>query len=151
MLQLGNVVYTSVALCRNVWEQAEKSIPVDKCDSLSINLPLETPVSKRNEHFGSSDSIYHSCWSLNDFPLDKTTDRELAKSRPEVVTSLAGGVKWSSGYDDELSGNQGNRSPWDDPKSGVSVIADSTTHLTPLHLCNKPQIAPKFKNSLRTI
>lgn len=93
-------------LNRSVWENA--SPPSDSSDIISEGSLLH----KKDIH-GSQDTLYHSCWSLSDFPGNEKNDEanEDAKSLNESLlpsNSCPGlidlGLKWSS-YGNSIHGN----------------------------------------------
>ena len=92
-----------------MWEKA--SPPSDGSDSGSTN-PEAAQLRKKDIH-SSQDTLYHSCWSLSDFPGNEKSDdgNEDAKSLNEsLLPSNAGpglldlGLKWSS-YGSSIHGN----------------------------------------------
>lgn len=94
---------------RSVWEKA--SPPSDGSDNGNTN-PEGSQLRKKDIH-GSQDTLYHSCWSLSDFPGNEKTDdgNEDAKSLNEsLLPSNSGpglldlGLKWSS-YGSSIHGN----------------------------------------------
>ena len=94
---------------RSVWEKA--SPPSDGSDNGNTN-PESSQLRKKDIH-GSQDTLYHSCWSLSDFPGNEKSDdgNEDAKSLNEsLLPSNSGpglldlGLKWSS-YGSSIHGN----------------------------------------------
>lgn len=94
---------------RSVWEKA--SPPSDSSETVITN-PEGSTLCKKDIH-GSQDTLYHSCWSLADFPGNDKNDKdnEDAKSLNESLlpsNSGAGlldlGLKWSS-YGSSIHGN----------------------------------------------
>lgn len=94
---------------RSVWEKA--SPPSDGSDTVSTNP--ENPLLRKKDIHGSQDTLYHSCWSLSDFPGNDKNDEanEDAKSLNEsLLPSNSGpglpdlGLKWSS-YGSSIHGN----------------------------------------------
>lgn len=96
---------------RSVWENA--SPPSDKSDTLSNNM--EGSLLHKKDIHGSQDTLYHSCWSLSDFPgngkNEDDEEKEDAKSLNEsLLPSNSGsglldlGLKWSS-YGGSIHGN----------------------------------------------
>ena len=92
-----------------MWEKA--SPPSDCSDAVNTN-PEGSTLCKKDIH-GSQDTLYHSCWSLSDFPGNNKNDEdnEDAKSLNESLlpsNSGAGlldlGLKWSS-YGSSIHGN----------------------------------------------
>ncbi|XP_067053519.1 uncharacterized protein [Acropora muricata] len=94
---------------RSVWENA--SPPADGFDVLSSKEG--SPLRKKDIH-GSQDTLYHSCWSLSDFPGNSNNgddEKEDAKSLNESMlpsNSSTGlldlGLKWPS-YGNGVHGN----------------------------------------------
>lgn len=91
---------------RSVWENA--SPPSDPSDTI-----LEGSLLHKKDIHGSQDTLYHSCWSLSDFPGNEKNDEanEDAKSLNEsLLPSNSGpglmdlGLKWSS-YGSSIHGN----------------------------------------------
>lgn len=94
---------------RSVWEKA--SPPSDCSDNGSTNA--EGSQLRKKDIHGSQDTLYHSCWSLSDFPGNEKSDEgnEDAKSLNEnLLPSNSGaglldlGFKWSS-YGSSIHGN----------------------------------------------
>ena len=94
---------------RNVWEKT--SAPVDASDPGGNNS--EGSSLRKKDIHGSQDTLYHSCWSLSDFPgSDKNEEAdEDAKSLNEsLLPSNSGpglldlGLKWPS-YGSSIHGN----------------------------------------------
>ena len=94
---------------RSVWEKA--SPPSDCSDSTSIKA--EGSQLRKKDIHGSQDTLYHSCWSLSDFPGNEKSEEsnEDAKSLNEsLLPSNSGpglldlGLKWSS-FGSSIHGN----------------------------------------------
>ena len=94
---------------RSVWEKAS---PPSDCSAGGSSESESSPLRRLDVH-GSQDTLYHSCWSLSDFPGNEKGDdgNEDAKSLNESLlpsNSGAGlfdlGLKWSS-YGNGIHGN----------------------------------------------